>query len=97
MHRIVIDQSKIRLDQDLARRGAPGFPRSLKWWQRNTPGFTDATILDDDRIALTINDKLPNGQRIELTPAIIRRRMNALRTALDNRMFLDFSDAIVEA
>ena len=94
MDRIVIDQSKIRIDEDLVRRGAAPFPRPLSWWQRMVPIWVDAAETDGNRIVLTPSGKVADGSTFELTPATVRSELKAIRRYLDGREYLDFSDAI---
>jgi len=97
MHRIVIDQSKIRIDEDLVRRGAPGFPRSMDWWKRNTPLWLDATEDEQGRIVLEPNGRQADGTVREVTPMLRRRHLQYARNWATSRAFLDLSDALVEA
>lgn len=91
---IVIDQSKIRIAEELVAKGASPFPRPLAWWQRTIPVWVDATETEDGRIILTPNGKVADGRQNELTPADIRRDLKAIQRYLDGRNYLDFSDAI---
>lgn len=93
--RIIIDQSKIRVVDDLVRRGAPGFPRSLDWWRRNVPDWLDVAEDEHGRIILEPNGYRADGVVLEVTPALCRRRLRYARNWMDNQIFLDFSDAIV--
>lgn len=93
MRGIVIDQTKIRIDADLVRRGAPPFPRPLTWWQRTVPVWVDVSETEDGRIVLTPNGKRADGYQYELTPAVIRREIKTIVRYLGDRRFLDFSDA----
>ncbi|WP_055566040.1 hypothetical protein [Streptomyces atriruber] len=94
---IVIDQSKIRIAEELVARGAPSFPRPLAWWQRTIPVWVDAAETEDGRIALTPNGKVADGRQEELSPADIRRDLKAIQRYLDGHHSLDFSDAIQPA
>jgi hypothetical protein len=95
MDRIVIDQSKIRIDENLVRRGAAPFPRPLAWWQRTLPIWVDAAETEDGHIVLTPNGKVADGSQIDLTPGNVRSELKQIQRYLDGRNFLDFSDAIV--
>lgn len=97
MDSIVIDQTKIRVDEEITDKGGITFPRPLAWWQKTLPMWIDAAETEDGRIALTPNGKFPDGSSIELTPAVVRRNIGYIRNYLDQRRFLDFSDAIVNA
>jgi hypothetical protein len=94
MDRIVIDQTKIRIDVDLVRQGAAPFPRPLAWWQRTVPVWVDASETEGSRIVLAPNGKTADGGQTELTPAVTRRYNKAIVRYLTGRRFLDFSDAI---
>ncbi|GHJ04719.1 hypothetical protein TPA0906_65840 [Streptomyces olivaceus] len=91
---LIIDQSKIRIDEGLIRRGAPGFPRSLDWWKRNTPLWLDATEDEQGRIILEPNGLQANGVTREVTPALRRRHLQYARSWAAGLTFLDLSDAI---
>jgi hypothetical protein len=93
MDRIVIDQTKIRIDADLVRRGADPFPRPLAWWQRTVPIWVDVSETEDGQIVLAPNGKRADGYRYELTPSVVRREIKAIVRYLGDRPFLDFSDA----
>lgn len=93
MDRIVIDQTKIRIDADLVRRGAPPFPRPLAWWQRTVPLWVDVSETEDGRIVMAPNGKRADGHRYELTPPVVRRELKQIVRYLGGRRFLDFSDA----
>lgn len=96
MHRIVIDQAKVRVDEALVRRGAPPFPRSLEWWQRFLPIWITASEGVDGTLVLEPNGKVANGSQLTLTPVVLRREMKAIREYLAKLEVLDFSDALVE-
>jgi hypothetical protein len=96
MNRIVIDQSKIHIREDLVLRGAPGFPRPLEWWQRSLPVWVTASEGIDGSLILEPNGKMANGCQLELTAKVLRGEMQAIRRYLADRQVLDFSDAIVE-
>jgi hypothetical protein len=91
---IIIDQTKVRIDPDLVRRGAPPFPRPLAWWQRNMPLWVDASETEDGRVVLIPNGKTPDGRQVELTPAAVRRHVEAAAKCLAGMRFLDFSNAV---
>jgi hypothetical protein len=97
MDRVIIDQSKIRIDENLVAKGAVPFPRPLAWWQRTTPVWVDVAEVDGGRIALIPNGKVADGRQEELTPAAIRQDLKAIRRYLAERHYLDFSDAIEAA
>ncbi|MFZ4150454.1 hypothetical protein [Streptomyces pseudogriseolus] len=92
---LVVDQLKIRIDEDLVRRGAPGFPRSLDWWKRNTPLWLDVAESEQGRIILEPNGRQANGTVREVTPALRRRHLQYVRNWAAGLIFLDLSDAIV--
>jgi hypothetical protein len=93
---LVIDQTKVRIDDDLVRRGAPGFPRSVSWWERNTPLWLDVAEDDQGRIVLTSNGRRADGVVLAVTASLRRRRLQYAREWASNLVFLDLSDAIVE-
>jgi hypothetical protein len=97
MDRIVIDQSKIRIAEDLVTKGATPFPRPLAWWQKTLPIWIDAAEAEDGHIVLTPNGKVADGSEDELTSADVRRDLKAIRQYLGGRYYLDFSDAIETA
>jgi hypothetical protein len=90
---LIIDQTKVRIDPDLVHRGAPPFPRSLAWWQRNMPLWVDTSETKDGKIVLTPNGKHADGRQTELTPAAAHHNVKAIARYLSNLTFLDFSDA----
>ncbi|WP_086559935.1 hypothetical protein [Streptomyces africanus] len=93
MDRIIIDQAKIKVDENLVRRGAPPFPRPLTWWQRTVPIWVDVSEAEDGRIVLTPNGKRADGYQYELTPAVVHQEIKAIVKYLGDRRYLDFSDA----
>ncbi|WP_327335872.1 hypothetical protein OG384_04360 [Streptomyces sp. NBC_01324] len=97
MNRIVLDQSKIRISEELVSRGAPSFPRSLAWWRRNVPGWLDVSLDGNGHVVLEPNGWRADGAVLEVTPALRRRRITAARAWVDNQTFLNFTDAIVTA
>ncbi|TGB13881.1 hypothetical protein [Streptomyces sp. MZ04] len=97
MDAIVINQSKIRIAQELVAKGAPPFPRPLAWWQRTVPVWVDAAEAEDGRIVLTPNGKFADGRQEELTRVGVRRDLKAIKRYLDRHYALDFSDAIENA
>ncbi|MFE1451939.1 hypothetical protein [Streptomyces olivaceoviridis] len=97
MHRIVIDQTKVRIDEQLIRRGATPFPRPLEWWQRTLPIWVTASEGIDGTVILEPNGKVANGRQRKLTPTVLRQEMKAIRSYLASRTHLDFSDALIEA
>jgi hypothetical protein len=97
MHRVVIDQTKIQIREDLVARGAAPFPRPLTWWNRTLPIWITASESVDGNLILEPNGKVADGRQLELTPTVLRGEMKAIRTYLDGRHTLDFSNAIVEA
>lgn len=94
MESVIIDQSKIRIDEGLVAKGAAPFPRPLAWWQRTIPVWVDAAETEDGRVVLTPNGKVADGRQEELTPADVRRDVKAIQRYLNGRNYLDFSDAI---
>ncbi|MGW2213292.1 hypothetical protein [Streptomyces sp. NPDC001781] len=94
MGRIIIDQTKIQISVDLVSRGAAPFPRPLAWWQQTLPIWVSAGELPGGRLSLTPNGKVADGRQLEMTPALIRRELKAIRRYLDSRRHLDFADAI---
>lgn len=97
MNGIVIDQSKIRIAEELVAKGAPPFPRPLAWWQRIIPVWVDATETDNGHITLTPNGKVADGRQEDLSPADVRRELKAIQRYLDGWHSLDFSAAIEPA
>lgn len=99
--RIVIDQTKIRVSDEIAARMKPGaeFPRSLDWWQRIVPCWITASEDADGHIVLAPNGHSAGGHVYELTPAVMRREMQYARAWLAdwNRGHVDFTDALVNA
>ncbi|RXS84183.1 hypothetical protein EST92_11535 [Streptomyces sp. TM32] len=95
MDRIVIDQSKIRVDESIKAKMKPGseFPRPLSWWQKFVPCWLDASEDASGHIVLAPNGRRADGHVYELTPAIRRREMKAAARFLSERLYLDFSDA----
>ncbi|WP_329131642.1 hypothetical protein OG552_10750 [Streptomyces sp. NBC_01476] len=96
--RIVIDQAKIRISDEIAARIKPGseFPRSLAWWQRIVPCWLTATEDEGGHIVLTPSGRDAAGSVYELTPVITRRE---IRYGLDwltrwNGNNVDFTDAL---
>jgi hypothetical protein len=85
------------MDEDLARRGAPGFPRSLDWWKRNTPLWVDVAEDEQGRITLEPNGRQADGAVREVTPALRRRHLQYTRNWATSLVFLDLSDAMVNA
>ncbi|MFF8590041.1 hypothetical protein ACF061_01135 [Streptomyces sp. NPDC015220] len=92
---IVIDQSKVRVVDELIQRGAPGFPRSLTWWRRNVPLWLDVTENEQGHIVLQPNGHQADGTVLEVTPALRRRHIRYAHDWVGSRVFLDLSDAIV--
>ncbi|EFL29426.1 hypothetical protein SSOG_09140 [Streptomyces himastatinicus ATCC 53653] len=95
MHSIVLNQSKIRIDASLKPK--TGFPRPLDWWQRYVPIWVDASEDVLGNIVLKPNGKQANGRVREMTPVVRRREIRAIRKWMDDQVYLDFADAIVEA
>ncbi|GFE20103.1 hypothetical protein [Streptomyces nigrescens] len=97
MDRIVIDQSKIRVDESIKAKMKPGseFPRPLSWWQMTIPCWLDASEGEYGRIVLTPNGRCADGRVVELAPVERRRDVKAAMQYLASRRFLDFSDAAV--
>ena len=93
---LIVDQAKIRIDEDLVRRGAPSFPRSMDWWKRNTPLWLDVAEDDEGRILLEPNGRQADGAVHEVTPALRRRHLQYARNWATSLIFLDLSDAIVD-
>ena len=92
---LVIDQSKIRIDDDLVQRGAPGFPHSLDWWKRYVPGWLNVAEDEQGRIVLEPNGHRADDVVLDVTPALRRRHLQYARNWMSDQIFLDFSDAIV--
>jgi hypothetical protein len=92
---LIVDQARIRIDEDLVRRGAPGFPRSMDWWKRNTPLWLDVAVDGEGRIVLEPNGRQADGAVREVTPALRRRYLDYARNWATGLDFLDLSDAIV--
>ena len=95
MSRLVLDQSEIRISEELVARGAPAFPRPLAWWRRNAPIWLDVSLDSAGRVVLEPNGQRADGAALEVTPALRRCRIAAARTWMDNQIYLDFTDAIV--
>lgn len=92
---IVLDQSKIRVGEDLVARGAPAFPRPLAWWERNVPLWLDVSLDADGRVVLESNGKRADGAVFEVTPALRRRRLADARAWMGDRIHLDLTGAVV--
>lgn len=97
--RIVIDQTKIRISDELAARMKPGaeFPRPLAWWQHIVPIWLTASEDTDGHIVLTPNGHRADGHVYDVTPTVARQEIRAARQWLAGRSHLDFTDAIVNA
>ncbi|MFJ1744354.1 hypothetical protein ACIOG4_37610 [Streptomyces microflavus] len=92
---IVLDQSRIRIGEDLVARGAPAFPRPLVWWERNVPLWLDVSLDADGCVVLEPNGRRADGAVFEVTPALRRRRLAAARSWLGDRVHLDLVGAVV--
>lgn len=96
MRSIVIDQSKIRIDEKLATKGAAPFPRPLEWWDRTLPVWVTVSESVDGLLILEPNGKVADGRQLDLTPVQVRNDLKAIRQYLSSRRYLDFSDALVQ-
>lgn len=97
MDRIVIDQTKVRIDECIKPKMKSGseFPRPLSWWQMTIPCWLDASEGERGRIVLTPNGRCADGRVVELTSVERRRHVKAAMEYLASRRLLDFSDAVV--
>lgn len=97
MVEVVIAQSKIRIDSRVDVKPGSEFPRPLEWWQRYVPVWLDASEDVMGNIVLTPNGRIADGRRQEVTPALARRDARQALIWLSSQVYLDFTDALVQA
>lgn len=94
--RIVIDQTKIQI-RDLKVKPGSEFPRPLAWWQKFVPCWLTASEGPHGNIVLTPNGRRADGFVADLTPSKQRRDVkNGLRW-LGGLLYIDCSNAVIEA
>ncbi|GAA2680053.1 hypothetical protein GCM10010400_49280 [Streptomyces aculeolatus] len=95
MNRIVIDQTKIRISDEITVKPGSEFPRPLWWWQRWTPVWLDVSENADGHLVFEANGKRADGKVFEVTPQLRRNALRGARRWMADLRYLDFSDALV--
>jgi hypothetical protein len=94
LYALAIDQSEVRVSDELTARGAPGFPRPLAWWQRYVPIWLAVTEGEQGRLTLEPNGRRADGVVLEVTPALRRRHLRCALNRIAYQIHLDYSTAV---